>query len=152
MLAAHDYHFAFIEMEYNGSTQKYEGSLKVSAHDLAYIYSKELKTDLSIETLLGTDTLKNRLERDLLNGFTVRSNKQILYFKMAGHQLTLEGDLLCFFTSEVISSEGPISVEFPLLMNYFVDQQNKFDYLSKGKHHNLSFIKGDDVKSIPNKQ
>ena len=36
---AHEYHLAFIELEYYPSEQQFQATLKVTAHDLAYILS-----------------------------------------------------------------------------------------------------------------
>jgi hypothetical protein len=66
-----------------------------------------------------------------------------------GHELDINGDLNFYLSSEVIAEPGKLTFAFPLLTNYFPDQQNKLDYLKKGRHHTLSYLATDYTKEIP---
>jgi hypothetical protein len=142
---AHEYHLAFIELEFNPSEQQFQATLKVTAHDLAYILSKKL----SMDHILKTDSLRTELELMVCAGFTLYQNNQAVYFKVDGHELDINGDLNFYLSSEAIPEPGTLTFAFPLLTAYFPDQQNKLDYLKKGRHHTLSYLATDYTKEIP---
>jgi hypothetical protein len=146
---AHEYHFAFIELEYYPSEQQFQATLKVTAHDLAYIFSKKHGKDLSMDQILKTDSLYSELTQFICSGFTLFQNNKAVYFTVDGNELTKNGDLLFYLSSEPIEQPGKLSVAFPLLTPYFPDQQNKLDYLKKGSHHTLTFLSTDYTKEIP---
>jgi hypothetical protein len=146
---AHEYHLAFMELEYYPSEQQFQATLKVTAHDLAYIFSKKHGKDLSMDQILKTDSLYSELTQFICSGFTLFQNNKAVYFKVDGHALDINGDLNFYLSSELISEPGNLSFAFPLLTNYFPDQQNKLDYLKKGRHHTLSYLATDYTKQIP---
>ena len=145
---SHDYHFAFLEMEYYPTEQQFQGSLKVTAHDLAFITSKKHGQDFTMDQILRTDSLRLELEQFLLSGFNLFQNTQQVYFKVDGNELTENGELVLYFSSENIERNGILTLAFPLLTNYFPDQQNKLDFLKHGKHHTLTFLATDHTKQI----
>lgn len=145
---AHEYHFAFIELEYYPSEQQFQATLKITAHDLAYIFSKKHGKDLSIDNILKTDSLYSELTQFICAGFTLFQNNQAVYFKVDGNELSKNGDLLFYLSSEQIEYKGKLTFAFPLLTPYFPDQQNKLDYLRKGAHHTLTFLSTDFTKEI----
>jgi hypothetical protein len=146
---AHEYHLAFIELEFNPSEQQFQATLKVTAHDLAYILSKKHGKTLSMDHILKTDSLRTELELMVCAGFTLYQNNQAVYFKVDGHELDINGDLNFYLSSEAIPEPGTLTFAFPLLTAYFPDQQNKLDYLKKGRHHTLSYLATDYTKEIP---
>lgn len=145
---SHDYHFAFLEMEYYPTEQQFQASLKVTAHDLAFITSKKHGHDFTIDQILRTDSLRLELEQYLLSGFSLFQNTQQVYFKVDGHELKENGDLIFYLSSEEISRSGLLNIYFPLLTDYFPDQQNKVDFLKHGKHHILTFLFSDTSKEL----
>ena len=149
MLNAHEHHFAFIEVEYYPTEQQFQATLRVTAHDLAYITSKKHGKDYSIEQILKTDSLKSELEHFLLAGFMLYQNNQEIFFKTDGQEITAQGDLILYLSSETVERKGKLFASFSLLTQYFPDQQNKLDYLLKGKHHTLSFLANESLKEIP---
>ncbi len=146
---AHEYHFAFMELEFYPTEQQFQATLKVTAHDIAYIFSKKHATDLSVDEIINTDSLYSELTLFICAGFTLFQNNQAVYFKVDGNELTKSGDLLFYLSSEAIEYPGKLSFSFPLLTLYFPEQQNKLDYLKKGKHHTLTFLSTDYIKEIP---
>jgi hypothetical protein len=146
---AHEYHLAFMELEYYPSEQQFQATLKITAHDLAYIFSKKHGKDLSIDNILKTDSMYSELTQFICAGFTLFQNNQAVYFKADGNELTKNGDLLFYLSSEPIEYPGKLTFTFPLLTPYFPEQQNKLDYLKKGSHHTLTFLSTDYTKEIP---
>jgi hypothetical protein len=146
---SHDYHFAFLEIEYYPTEQQFQASLKVTAHDLAFITSKKHGQDFTMDQILRTDSLRLDLEQMVLSGFTLFQNTQAVYFTVDGHELQENGDLIFYLSSEEIARNGLLQLSFPLLSNYFPDQQNKVDFLKHGKHHVLTFLAADTSKEIP---
>lgn len=146
---AHEYHFAYIELEYYPTELQFQATLKVTAHDLAYITSKKHGKDYSIEQILKTDSLHREMEQFLLAGFTLFQNNQEIFFKTDGYEITEQGDLLFYLSSETIERKGKLFASFPLLTHYYPDQQNKIDYLVKAKHYTVNFLANDPLKEIP---
>ena len=146
---SHDYHFAFLEMEYYPTEQQFQASLTLTAHDIAFITSKKHGHDFTIDQILRTDSLRLELEQMVLSGFTLTQNMQPLYFKVDGHDLQENGDLIFYLSSEETPRNGILQLSLPLLNNYFPDQQNKADFLKHGKHHVLTFLATDSSKEIP---
>lgn len=146
---SHDYHFAFLEIEYYPTEKQFQASLKVTAHDLAFITSKKHGQDFTMDQILRTDSLRLDLEQMVLSGFTLFQNTQAVYFTVDGHELQENGDLIFYLSSEEIERNGMLLLSFPLLSNYFPDQQNKADFLKHGKHHVLTFLAADTSKEIP---
>ncbi|MFM7595663.1 MAG: DUF6702 family protein [Flavobacteriales bacterium] len=146
---AHEYHFAFMELEYYPSEQQFQATLKVTAHDLAYIFSKKHGKDLSVDQILKSDSLYAELSQFICGGFTLFQNNQAVYFKVDGNELSKNGDLIFYLSSEQIEHPGKLTFTFPLLTLYFPTQQNKLDYLKKGTHYTLSFLSTDYTKEIP---
>jgi hypothetical protein len=144
----HDYHFAFLEIEYNSNDQQFQASLKVTAHDLAFITSKKHDQDFTMDQILRTDSLRFELEQYLLSGFSLFQNTQQVYFRVEGHELNENGDLIFYLSSEEIEMSGLMKIYFPLLTDYFPDQQNKVDFLKQGKHHTLTFLFSDTSKEL----
>ena len=138
-----------MELEYYPSEQQFQATLKLTAHDLAYIFSKKHGIDLSMDRILKTDSLYSELTQFICAGFTLFQNNQAVYFKVDGNELTKNGDLLFYLSSEPIEHPGKLTFTFPLLTPYFPEQQNKLDYLKKGSHHTLTFISTDYTKEIP---
>ena len=138
-----------MELEYYPSEQQFQATIKVTAHDLAYIFSKKHGIDLSMDRILKTDSLYSELTQFICAGFTLFQNNQAVYFKVDGNELTKNGDLLFYLSSEPIEHPGKLTFTFPLLTPYFPEQQNKLDYLKKGSHHTLTFISTDYTKEIP---
>ena len=146
---SHDYHFAFLEIEYYPTEKQFQASLKVTAHDLAFITSKKHGQDFTMDQILRTDSLRLDLEQMVLSGFTLFQNTQAVYFTVDGHELQENGDLIFYLSSEEIERNGMLLLSFPLLSNYFPNQQNKADFLKHGKHHVLTFLAADTSKEIP---
>lgn len=138
-----------MELEYYPSEQQFQATLKVTAHDLAYIFSKKHGKDMSTDNILKTDSLYSELTQFICAGFTLFQNNQEVYFKVDGNELTKNGDLLFYLSSEPIEYSGKLTFTFPLLTPYFPEQQNKLDYLKKGSHHTLTFLSTDYTKEIP---
>ena len=148
LLHAHDYHFSFLELEYNPTERQFQASLQVTAHDLAYITSKKHGKDFSMEQILRTDSLYNEVSQIILTGFSFYQNNQLVYFKIDGYNQQENGEIIFYLSSELLDRNGTLSIAFPLLSNYFPDQQNKVDFLYLGKHNTLTFLPTDFTKEI----
>ena len=145
----HEYHLAFLELEYNSKATRFEATLKVTAHDLAYITSKKHQKDYSIDQILKDSLLRREIEIILLSGFTLWNGTQEVYFTLEAFETNHQGELLVFLSSEPTPTVESLSLSFPLLTTYFPDQQNKVTYLSNGKQCAVTFLLNDLRKEIP---
>lgn len=146
----HDYHLAFLELEYNPDTYRFEASLKVTAHDLAYITSRKHLTDFSINKILNDSLLHKEIDTLILAGFTLWNEHQSIYFSIENFELNKQGDIVFYLVSEPTKNLKNLSLDFPLLTDYFPDQQNKLTYLLKEKQYTVTFLSSDFRKNIIN--
>lgn len=146
----HDYHLAFFELEFNPETYRFEASLKVTAHDLAFITSKKHHADFSINKILNDSLLHKEIDALILTGFTLWNEQQSIYFSIENLELNKQGDIVFYLISEPTKNLKNLSFAFPLLTDYFPDQQNKLTYLNKGKQYTVTFLSSDFRKNINN--
>lgn len=146
---SHDYHHAFMEMEFNTQSMRFEATLKVTAHDLAYITSKKHQKDYSIDYILKDSILHQEIEALILSGISLWNQDQTVFFTIEHCEINTLGDLLFYLHSEPIQEVNKLFFAFPLLSNYFPDQQNKLTYLKRGKQQAVTFLPSDHRKEIP---
>ena len=88
----HEYHLAFLELEYNSKATRFEATLKVTAHDLAYITSKKHQKDYSIDQImkgLPSNLEKITLSTDLFQ--TPADKEKLSKLKQSGLKIELVG-------------------------------------------------------------
>lgn len=137
---AHEYYFAFAEVEYNDVTQKFESTLIVSTHDLEMVLERDsiITQDLAE---LQTDQKEYRiLENYLCSHFKVETTNQVCVFKLIGIECQLNGTTNFYFESEEIRIGQSIDFHFDLLMDHFKEQNNKLTFYYRNNNYTYSFL------------
>ena len=130
---AHEYFFAFAEVDYNKTESILEITVVSSAHEtedalnLSGIAIKELEDHYTDKEMLA------KLEKFVLDGFSLKNAGTNISLKLVGFEVNSRGMVEFYFKSEVIPSPTSFDVEFDLLMDQFPNQQNKllFNYNNK---------------------
>lgn len=127
---AHEYYFAFGEVEYNESTRKLEITLEISAHDLEFDMKKSgIVLDKHIENQTQNAAFKKQLESHLLNGFSISADDSPVPLKLVGFDVFPTGLLYVYLESEPLELMKSLVFKFNLLMESFPNQQNKITFI-----------------------
>jgi hypothetical protein len=138
---AHEYYFAFGEVEYNESTRKLEITLEVSAHDLEFDMKRSgIILDKHIENQTQNSAFKKQLESHLLNGFGISVNNSTVALKMVGFDVLPTGLLYVYLESESLELTKSIGFKFDLLMESFPNQQNKITFIRNTHKQTAVFL------------
>lgn len=148
-LKAHDFYFAFAEVEYNEKSKKLEVSLEMTAHDMEYVLRKEGITILNrIEDETKNPTFKQEFEIQLNKGFELSRATNIIQLRLIGYEVLPNGLLYAYLESEPVEISEIIHVRFNLLMNYFADQQNKITFEYKKNKQTAVFLQQKQVETL----
>lgn len=138
---AHEYYFAFGEVEYNESTRKLEITLEVSAHDLEFDMKRSgIILDKHIENQTQNTAFKKQLEAHLLSGFSISSNDSPVSLKLVGFDVLPTGLLYVYLESEALELMKSLVFKFDLLMESFPNQQNKITFIRNTRKQTAVFL------------
>ncbi len=147
-LYAHEYYFAFAELELNPFTSRLEGTVMLTKHD----FERALNSlgiavnDLSEE--LSDSTLQTEVEHYLNQHLTFNTENYHSAFELEGFESFLNGQLYLYLSSEAPVNPGQFSVHFDLLMETYPDQQNKITLYYKERSYTKAFIKSEETQEI----
>jgi hypothetical protein len=138
---AHEYYFAFGEVEYNESTKKLEVTLELSAHDLEFDMRKSgIMFEKHLEDQTHNPDFKDQLKEHLSKGFNISIKESNIPLKLVGYDIFATGLIAVFFESEPIEIFQAISFKFDLLMDSFPNQQNKITFIANTKKQTAVFL------------
>lgn len=138
---AHEYYFAFGEVEYNESTRKLEITLEVSAHDLEFDMKRSgVILDKHIENQIQNPAFKKQLESHLLSGFSISANDSPVELKLVGFDVLPTGLLYVYMESEALELMKSLVFKFDLLMESFPNQQNKITFIRNTRKQTAVFL------------
>lgn len=138
---AHEYYFAFGEVEYNESTRKLEITLEISAHDLESDMKKSgIVLDKHIENQTQNSGFKKQLESHLVAGFSISVDDSPIPLKVVGFDVLPTGLLYVYLESETLELTKSLSFKFDLLMESFPNQQNKITFIRNTQKQTAVFL------------
>ena len=144
-LKAHDYFFAFAEVEYSEKSARLEATLTLTAHDLeAYLQKKKIIVN-SLEDAFADSSEASSIDRAINEHFffyeedSDKDSKWVSLFKIDGHQILLNGNIEIYLSCEAVKPSSYLNVQFNLLMDYFSDQQNKITFIHRRKKSTFNF-------------
>jgi hypothetical protein len=162
LLRAHDYYFAFAEVEFNEKSSKLEATLIVTAHDLELHLIKRNIINTSIEKAL--------LDSSQVRGFMAEINNQFMIvpenqgmpsiidskdfslnsqsFQLDGYNIRLDGNLELYLSKSMDSNPKKLIITFSLMMNQFPDQQNKLTFIRQSKKSTFNFTLSNFIYSL----
>ena len=129
---AHDYYFAFAEVEYDELNGKIEATITLTTHD----FEKSLRekgNPIFLSKAIDDSVQFNLVKQHLLKGFSVSLDSQEVSFQLDGIEVMLNGATNFYISSTVpTSSSKDLEIYFGLLMDTFPEQQNKATLLYRG--------------------
>lgn len=145
---AHEYYFAFAEIEYNVSTNRFEGTIVFTTHDL----EKAIQKDFPDFPVMDTMNLESKefllVKERILNGFNIVVDGQKLHLDLIGIENFLTGTSNAYFESEPITSPNEATFTFNLLMDEYEGQQNKISFKMNGRKETLYFINYESKQTL----
>jgi hypothetical protein len=146
---AHEFYFAFAEVEYNAANKKLEITLEVTAHDLEADMKKAgIILDKHIENQSGNTDFKKQLESHLSKGFEIAAGETSIPLKVIGFDVMPTGQLYVFLESDPVDLKITIDFKFDLLMDTFLDQQNKITFIRNNQKQTAVFLPTKRTESI----
>ena len=138
---AHEYYFAFGEVEYNASTKKLEITLEMSAHDVEFDMKRSgIELDKHIEDQVKNPAFKKRLETYLAQGFKISNGDLALSLTLIGFDVSPNGMLYAYMESAPLELETKLTFCFNLLMEAFPNQQNKITFIRNNEKQTAVFL------------
>ena len=131
--SAHEYFFAFAEVNFNATESVLEATVISSAHETEDALNsmgigiKELEDHYTDAEMIA------KLETFVNTGFFMSENGAIIQFKLIGFEVDKQGMVNFYLKSNKVNPPSEYTVSFGLLMDEFPDQQNKvlFTYNNK---------------------
>ncbi|AEA45467.1 DUF6702 family protein [Fluviicola taffensis] len=146
---AHEFYFAFAEVEYNATSKKLEITLEVTAHDLEVDMKKSgIVLDKHIENQNGNTDFKKQLESHLSKGFEITTGDSSVSLKVIGFDVMPTGLLYVYLESTTVVPKRSIDFKFDLLMETFPNQQNKITFIRNNQKQTAVFLPTKRTESI----
>lgn len=146
---AHDFFFAFAEVEYNEISGRIEATITVTTHDFEKSLRDKEIGSISLSKAKSDSVTLDKVKQELLKGFSVSLNGNKADFILDGMDVMLNGVTNFYFSADV-KTEGinQASIYFGLLMETFPDQQNKATFIARGAKTSLIFLHQLKTQSI----
>jgi hypothetical protein len=144
-LKAHEYYFAFAEVEYSEKSGKMEATLTLTAHDFEVYLQKNNVISNSLDIAFSDEKELISIQKNLNSHFFFfeeaadKKSNWTSTFKIDDHQILLNGNIEIYLSCEVAKPLSLLNVQFNLLMDYFSEQQNKITFINKRKKSTLNF-------------
>ena len=139
---AHDYYFAFVEMEYNEVDNRIEVTLTATTHDVEKAlmkngYNRPIIWS-SLDSVFHT-FLSNEINRQLSVSFNEKEKPTGFILEGVENELT---GITRFYLScpLTISAFSSLTIRFDFLMDTFPDQQNKLTFIYREQKQTVSFL------------
>lgn len=145
---AHEYFFAFVELDFNEEKKVFEATLTASAHDVEDVLNEVGIPIKELEDHYIDKEMIQKLESFILKHFEVNSNGNVT-FKLIGFEVNKQGLVNFYFSStptELPSKE--LTVKFDFLMDQLEQQQNKLTFLTKPEAKTIVFLQNSRTQTI----
>jgi hypothetical protein len=137
---AHEYFFAFAEMEYNMASKSFEITLEGSAHDVEDVMNetgipiKELEDHYTDKTMLA------KIEAFINKGFTITSGGITPHLHLSGYEVKPTGLVYFYLASDQVGLTTEIDIQFDWLMDTLPQQQNKITLSHAHQQYTAVFL------------
>ncbi len=137
---AHEYYFAFAEMQFNKEKSRFEISIRATGHDVEEYMEKIGHTIPKLEDCINKPAEMQKLEKLITTHFIIEKEGNSIILELVGMEVNTKDEVIFYLVSRKMEQPEKVDITFDLLMNYFEDQQNKLTvFTEKGKVY-LSFL------------
>ncbi len=154
---AHEYFFAFAEVEYDEMNGRIEATITVSTHDFEFYLQQEgiIQGDLNKNK---SDSVKMLLiENEIIRHFDIKESytdedqelkKKLSKMKLEGFETNLNGTVEFYLSSQVYEPLKTIEFTFDILMDQYPKQQNKINFITRDKKQTIDFLQSNKTQFI----
>jgi hypothetical protein len=145
---AHEYFFAFAEMEYNAASRSMEITLEGSAHDIEDVLNETGIPVKELEDHYTDAEMLAKLERFINNGLQITSGGKTPHLSLKGYEVKPTGLVYFYLVSDQVELTETIDVRFDWLMDTLPKQQNKITLTHNHQHYTAVFLPHQRTSSI----
>jgi hypothetical protein len=136
-------------MQINSFTQRLEGTIMATEHDLEIALKDEGLEIKELSTSLKDSSVYNYLQDYINLHFQMSTKSYSSDFRLVGFESFLNGQIYLYIESNPLPDEYTgFEVRFDLLMDTFTEQQNKLTIYAKGISRTVPFVRGDASQLI----
>lgn len=155
---AHDYFFAFAEVEYDELNGRIEATLSLTAHDFERYLQKKQIIQGDLTSCLNDSVKMLELENEINKHFSFNSSpleensimdgEALFYFKLEGFETQLTGIVQFYLSCPLKQPLESIEVTFDVLMDQYPEQQNKLTLINRGQKRTYVFLQSKRTQII----
>ncbi len=138
--AAHEYFFAFAEVNYNEKAGIIEATVISSAHETEDALNSIGITIRELEDHYTDTVMIQKLETFINDGFSLKFGEVSAQFTLIGFEVNTKGMVQFYLTSQQLKLTDSYTASFDLLMDQFPDQQNKLLFNTGKKEQTAVFL------------
>lgn len=145
---AHDYFFAFAEMQYSEDNERFEVTIRATGHDIEDYLAHLGHPIPKLEKVDADPLAKQTLLQLIQNEFQIKTDDKLLALELVGFEVNNKDEAVFYLTSKKMEKPAQITVSFKLLMSFYPEQQNKLTlFTSEGKSY-FSFLQHEKTRTI----
>lgn len=137
---AHEYFFAFAEIDYNESTRSFEITLEGSAHDVEDVLNESGIAIKELEDHYKDAEMLSRIEGFIQKGFAIYSGTSSAVLRLEGMEVQPNGLVRFYIKSDPIAVGNSLTVQFDWLMDVLPKQQNKLTLSYRNEKYTAVFL------------
>lgn len=145
---SHEYYFAFVEMEYNDISRRFEVTITVSTHDLEKVYEKDNDVRLNLQEYESNSKTSELIIAYFGDHFELKTEKSTCKLNLIGFESSLNGTTNFYFESDEIDITSTLILKNDILMDEFPNQQNKITLYYQSKSYTYDFLSHERTKTI----
>lgn len=145
---AHEYHFAFAEVEYNTQDSVFQTSISITTNDFEHELQSAKVINTHLDKALSNDSLKEIIVNYIQVHFEIYQFTGKIPLNCDGFEITNNGMTHFYFSSSKVKMEEEITVLFDVLMDHSIDQQNKMTFIYEDKKLTETFLFNYRTKTI----
>jgi len=136
---AHDYFFAFAEVEYDEYNARVEATIVMTTHDFeAYLIKKNIISK-ELSFYKNDSIILKQVENEILQHFSLNS-LSVGKLTMEGFETQLTGMIQIYLTAPILSPSEGLDIQFDLLMDDFKEQQNKLTFIYRDQKTSYVYL------------
>ena len=140
LVRAHDYYFAFAEVDYNDLTEEIHATVIVSTHDLEKMLRSKGIISKDLASYSNNEEAIRSIQTEIQKGFSFRFSGEQRTMEFEGMELLLTGNTQFYFSLKQVKSLERVTVKFDFMMDVFKEQQNKMTLIYRNSKTTFVFL------------
>jgi len=137
---AHEYFFAFAEIEYNAASRSFEMTLQGSAHDIEDVLNESGIPIKELEDHYTDQEMLVKLESFINKGLQISSGGITPHLNLSGYEVKPNGLVYFYLASDQVEITSAIDIRFDWLMDALPKQQNKITLKHDHQQYTAVFL------------